>query len=75
MEVIGGLEEAQLVADTEGFDLLGEVIPDSNLYQFKEKRINKRSLSEAELHLSQIPNVQSISHQTVNKVQNSNCKN
>jgi len=67
VEVIGGLEAAQLVADTEGFDLLGEVIPDSNLYHFKEKRINKRSLSEAELHLSQIPNVQSISHQTVNK--------
>jgi len=67
VEVIGGLEAAQVVADKEGFDLLGEVIPESNLYHFKEKRINKRSLNEAELQLSQIPNVQSISHQTVIK--------
>ena len=68
VEVAGGSEAAKLVADVGGFELLGQVLPDSDLYHFKEKRILKRSVDEAEIDLSSIANVKSFSHQTVHKV-------
>ena len=68
VEVAGGAEAAQLVADVGGFELLGQVLPDSDLYHFKEKRVQKRSVDEAEIDLSGIANVKSFSHQTVHKV-------
>ena len=68
VEVIGGEEAARLVADVGGFELLGQVLPDSDLYHFKEKRVQKRSVDEAEIDLSGIANVKSFSHQTVHKV-------
>ena len=68
VEVAGGPEAAKLVADVGGFELLGQVLPDSDLYHFKEKRILKRSVDEAEIDLSSIANVKSFSHQTVHKV-------
>lgn len=68
VEVTGGVEAARLVADAGGFDLLGQVLPDSDLYHFKEKRVSKRSVDEAEIDLSAIENVRSFSHQTVHKV-------
>ena len=68
VEVVGGEEAARLVADVGGFELLGQVLPDSDLYHFKEKRLSKRSVDEAEIDLSGIANVKSFSHQTVHKV-------
>ena len=68
VEVTGGLAEAKLLAERENFELLAEVIPDSNLYHFKEKRINKRSALDTEDDLFHNQNVISFSHQTVNKV-------
>ena len=56
------------MADVGGFELLGQVLPDSDLYHFKEKRLSKRSVDEAEIDLSGIANVKSFSHQTVHKV-------
>ena len=68
MEVDGGVEAAQLAADQAGFLLLGEVLPHSNLYHFKEKRVSKRTAANAETSLAHIQTVKSFSHQTVNKV-------
>ena len=64
----GGLDEAKLVADQGGFYLLGEVLPQSNLYHFKQKSLNKRSTDQTVKELSEIKNVKSFSHQTVQKV-------
>ena len=68
VEVDGGVEAAQLAADQGGFLLLGEVLPNSNLYHFKEKRVSKRTAANAETSLAHIQNVKSFTHQTVNKV-------
>ena len=68
VEVLGGIEAARLVAEKGGFEFLGQVFPDSDLYHLKEKRISKRSVDEAENNLSSISNVKSFSHQTVHKV-------
>jgi len=67
VEVNGGLDEAKLVADQGGFYLLGEVLPQSNLYHFKQKSLNKRSTDQTVKELSEIKNVKSFSHQTVQK--------
>ena len=68
VEVDGGVEAAQLAADQAGFLLLGEVLPHSDLYHFKEKRVSKRTAANAETSLAHIQNVKSFTHQTVNKV-------
>ena len=68
MEVSGGLQAAQLVADENGFVLLGQVLPDSDLYHFKEKRHSKRSAEQTKKSLSENTNVKSATQQKVLKV-------
>ena len=68
MEVSGGLQAAQLVADENGFVLLGQVLTDSDLYHFKEKRHSKRSAEQTEKSLSESTNVKSATQQKVLKV-------
>ena len=68
VEVSGGLQAAQLVADQNGFVLLGQVLPDSDLFHFKAKHHSKRSAEEAEKTLSENSNVKSATQQKVLKV-------
>ena len=68
VEVAGGVDAAQLVADAEGFILLGQVLPDSDLYHFKHKHINKRSTDHAERKLKISSQVKSFTQQRALKV-------
>lgn len=66
-EIEGGNGAARLIADHIGVDLLGEVIPDSNIFHFGSKRIVKRSLDDIREEILRFPNVKNVYNQKVNK--------
>lgn len=66
-EIEGGNGAARLIADHIGVDLLGEVIPDSNIFHFGSKRIVKRSLDDIRDEILKFPNVRNVYNQKVNK--------
>lgn len=66
-EIEGGLSTAEVVAKQIGLDLQGEVIPDSNIFHFRQKRLVKRSANEVKDTLLRHPSVKSTFHQKENK--------
>jgi len=66
-EIEGGSPAAELIAKQIGLELLGEVIPDSNIFHFRHKRLVKRSADDAKESLLKHPSVKSTFHQKVNK--------
>eukprot|EP00092_Neocalanus_flemingeri_P010643 GFUD01011465.1.p1 GENE.GFUD01011465.1~~GFUD01011465.1.p1 ORF type:complete len:777 (+),score=122.67 GFUD01011465.1:174-2504(+) len=67
VEIEGGSETAEAIAKQIGLDLLAEVIPDSNIFHFRHKRLAKRSAEDVKENLLQHPGVKSTLHQKVNK--------
>lgn len=66
-EIEGGISTAEVVANQVGLDLLGEVIPDSNIFHFRHKRLVKRSVEDVKDTLQRHPSVKSTFHQKENK--------
>eukprot|EP00091_Calanus_sinicus_P019980 TRINITY_DN5239_c0_g1_i1.p1 TRINITY_DN5239_c0_g1~~TRINITY_DN5239_c0_g1_i1.p1 ORF type:complete len:100 (+),score=9.75 TRINITY_DN5239_c0_g1_i1:354-653(+) len=62
-EIEGGISTAEVVAKQVGLDLLGEVIPDSNIFHFRHKRLVKRSVEDVKGTLQRHPSVKSTFHQ------------
>merc|ERR1712123_516488 len=66
-EIEGGSETAEVIAKQIGLDLLGEVLPDSNVFHFRHKRLVKRSAEDVKESLLRHPSVKSTLQQKVNK--------
>jgi len=67
-EIEGGLVEAEAIAKQMDLELVGEIIPDSNIFQFQRKeRIVKRSVNDAKESLQKHPNVKNMFKQKINK--------
>merc|ERR1712123_181295 len=66
-EIEGGSETAEVIAKQIGLDLLGEVLPDSNIFHFRHKRLVKRSAEDVKESLLRHPSVKSTLQQKVNK--------
>jgi len=66
-EIKDGLEAAEAISKQIGLDLLGEVIPASNIFHFRHKRLTRRSIKEVKDSLFYHPSVKNIVQQTVNK--------
>jgi len=67
-EIEGGLVEAEAIAKQMDLELVGEIIPDSNIFQFQRKnKIVKRSVNDAKESLQKHPNVKNMFKQKINK--------
>jgi len=67
-EIEGGWVEASAIAKQMDLELVGEIIPDSNIFQFQHKnRIAKRSVNDAKETLEKHPNVKHMFKQKINK--------
>ena len=66
-EIEGGSPAAEAIAKQMGLELIGEVIPDSNIFQFQHKRLEKRSTEDAKETLEKHPYVKHMFTQKINK--------
>jgi len=67
-EIEGGWVEASVIAKQMDLELAGEIIQDSNIFQFQHKnRIEKRSVNDAKETLEKHPNVKHMFKQKINK--------